>query len=112
MWTSFRTGLPSVSSAHMWRTGRKRADIKIRFKDPENGKVLQVWQGNGEFIGKKKKDPEGETWEWHVLCYPASKDPHKQKEMECFDLELVHDNVRDCEQAMEVMVIDQSHGEE
>ena len=47
-----------------------------------------------------------------MLCYPASKDLNKLKELECFDLELVHDYVRDCEQAMEVMVLDRSHGEE
>ena len=35
---------------------------KIRFKDPKDGTVLSVWHKNGEFIAKKKKDPEEETW--------------------------------------------------
>ena len=85
---------------------------KMRFQDPDDGTVLSVWHKNCEWIKKKKSDPEGETWGWHVLCYPADKNPHKMDHLECFDLELVHDYVRDCEQAMEVLILDRTHGEE
>ena len=81
----------------------------IRFHDPDNGNVLQIWHGNAKFFGKKRRDPEGETWGWHVLCYPAEKDPNKIKDLEPFDLDLVHDNVRDCKQDMDVLVIDKPH---
>ena len=47
-----------------------------------------------------------------MLCYPAEKDPNKLKELECFDLELVHDNVRDCEREENVLIIDKPHGVE
>ena len=61
-------------------------------------------------LPKRKKDAEEETWGWHVICYPADKNPEKVKDMEPFDLELVHDNVRECEQGEDVLIIDKPHG--
>ena len=45
-----------------------------------------------------------------MICYPADKNPDKVKDMEPFDLELVHDNVRECEQGEDVLIIDKPHG--
>ena len=45
-----------------------------------------------------------------MLCYPAEKDPDTIKDLEPFDLELVHDYVKGCEQEEAVMVFKQPHG--
>ena len=45
-----------------------------------------------------------------MLCYPAEKDPDTIKDLEPFDLELVHDNVRNCEQEEDILIIDKPHG--
>ena len=66
--------------------------------------------GNCQFINKRKKDPEGETWRWHVLCYPEAMDPEEMSGLESFDLELLHEHVRGCEQEEDVKIIDRPHG--
>ena len=84
----------------------------MKFRDPQDGKVLKVFGGNCEWINKRKRDPEGETWGWHVLCYPQGEDPEVMSGLEPFDLELVHEHVKGYEQEENIMIIDRPHGVE
>ena len=45
-----------------------------------------------------------------MLCYPQDKDPENMSGLEPFDLELVHEHVKGCEQEEAVMIIDGPHG--
>ena len=47
----------------------------IRFSDPADGTVLEVYDKECYWQSKKKKDPIGETWGYHVHCFDPEKDP-------------------------------------
>ena len=47
-----------------------------------------------------------------VLCYPQGEDPEVMSGLEPFDLELVHEHVKGCEQEENIMIIDWPHGVE
>ncbi len=55
---------------------------------------------------------EGGVKIWHVLCYPQGEDPEVMSGLEPFDLELVHEHVKGCEQEEDIMIIDRPHGVE
>ena len=82
----------------------------MNFHDPQHGKVFKVFGGNCQWINKREKDLEGETWGWHVLCYPEENDPEEMSGLESFDLELLQEHVKGCEQDEDVMIIDLPHG--
>ena len=65
----------------------------IRFRDPVNGKTLEVHQKECFWQGPRKSDPEGETWGWHMIYHPVDKNPEELNGLEFFDLKLVHEYV-------------------
>ena len=90
----------------------------LRFIDPEDGNIKVVWPGNLHWVPRKVKDPEGETYGWHVLGYDPEKvdegEEPAEEDLDAFDLEIVQDSIRDgkVEQTEEVKIIPKQYGDE
>ena len=83
----------------------------IRFRDPVNGKTLEVHHKECFWQGPKKSDPAGETWGWHVEAFdPEDSDSEEAEDMEPFDLEIVHDNLEGVVQKEDIAFFYEEHG--
>ena len=60
---------------------------------------------------KKKSAPEGETWGWHVVAFDPE-DPEEDKDMEPFDMEIVHDQLEGVQQKEDIAIFYEEHGGE
>lgn len=81
----------------------------IRFRDPVNGKTMEVHHKECFWQGAKKSDPEGETWGWHVEAFDPA-DSEEDDDMEPFDLEIVHDNLEGVVQKEDIAFFYEEHG--